>query len=98
MFTPDHYQLLDFAAGRKLERFGPYLLDQVAGPLQAPNLTLIQLDYSENRGDLALQVRASDFAELEQLRQRLSEAGLAVQMGSASREEGGVTARVVIGS
>lgn len=75
-----------------------HLLDQVAGPLQAPNLTLIQLDYSENRGDLALQVRASDFAELEQLRQRLSEAGLAVQMGSASREEGGVTARVVIGS
>jgi 23S rRNA (cytosine1962-C5)-methyltransferase len=26
--TPDDYQLLDFGAGRKLERFGPWLLDR----------------------------------------------------------------------
>ena len=28
MFTSDEYQLLDFGAGRKLERFGPYVLDR----------------------------------------------------------------------
>ena len=30
MFQPDQYQLLDFGAGRKLERFGNYLLDRPA--------------------------------------------------------------------
>lgn len=74
------------------------LLSQVSGAVDgASALSIVQLDYSEGRGDLALQVRAPDFAALEQLRKRLGEAGLAVQLGSANREEGGVTARVVIG-
>ncbi len=30
MFSPDQYQLLDFGAGRKLERFGRWLLDRPA--------------------------------------------------------------------
>jgi len=74
------------------------LLEPVAGAIVSePALSIVQLDFSETRGDLALQVKAPDFANLERLRQRLSEAGLAVQLGSANREEGGVTARVVIG-
>lgn len=56
-----------------------------------------QLEYSQARGDLALQVRASDFATLEQLRQRLGETGESVQLGSASRDGDAVSARVVIG-
>ncbi len=28
MFTPDQYQLIDFGGGRRLERFGPWLLDR----------------------------------------------------------------------
>lgn len=60
-------------------------------------LSVVQVDYSQVRGDLALQVRAKDFAALEQLRQRLVEGGLKVQLGSASREEQGITARVVLG-
>ena len=28
MFAIDEYQLLDFGAGRKLERFGPYVVDR----------------------------------------------------------------------
>jgi len=56
-----------------------------------------QVDYSSTRGDLALQVQASGFEALEQLRTRLQDAGLAVQMGSASRESAGVSARLVIG-
>ena len=32
MFDADQYQLLDFGAGRKLERFGAYLLDRYSPP------------------------------------------------------------------
>jgi general secretion pathway protein L len=56
-----------------------------------------QLDFSDIRGDLALQLQAPDFAALERLRQRLADAGLAVQLGSASREDSGVSARLVVG-
>ncbi|WP_263144217.1 type II secretion system protein GspL [Pseudomonas sp. RIT-PI-AD] len=75
------------------------LLDQAATALSAGSaqLQVQQLDFSDNRGDLALQVQAPGFEELEQLRERLIAAGLAVQLGSASREAGGVSARLVIG-
>ncbi|MBF2953284.1 type II secretion system protein GspL, partial [Pseudomonas aeruginosa] len=49
------------------------------------------------RGDVALQVRAPGFDVLERLRSRLSESGLAVQLGSASRDGSTVSARLVIG-
>lgn len=74
------------------------LLGQVSQALLSEGAVRIrQLDYSEQRGDLALQVQAPGFAELERLRERLQENGLAVQLGSASREAEGVSARVVIG-
>lgn len=56
-----------------------------------------QVDFSDTRGDLAMQIQASGFSELERLRERLQEAGLRVQLGSASRETAGVSARLVIG-
>ena len=56
-----------------------------------------QLDFSLSRGDLALQVQAPGFEALDELRRRLADAGLAVKLGSASREETGVSARLVIG-
>ena len=34
MFDADQYQLLDFGAGRKLERFGAFLLDRYAPPAE----------------------------------------------------------------
>jgi 23S rRNA (cytosine1962-C5)-methyltransferase len=34
MFTPDQYALLDFGAGRRLERFGAHLLDRLAPAVQ----------------------------------------------------------------
>lgn len=76
------------------------LLAEVAAALQADGAALVQvnqLDYSATRGDLSLQLQAPGFAELERLRERLEESGLSVQMGSASREAEGVSARVVIG-
>ena len=60
-------------------------------------MTIGQLDYNQDRGDLALQVQAMDFPTLETLRQRLGDTGQSVQLGSASREGDGVSARVVIG-
>ena len=76
------------------------LLAEVAAALQADGAALVrvdQLDYGATRGDLSLQLQAPGFAELERLRERLEESGLSVQMGSASREAEGVSARVVIG-
>ncbi len=43
MFSPDQYELLDFGGGRKLERFGPLVLDRPAPaadglPISQPEL------------------------------------------------------------
>lgn len=74
------------------------MLDEVALAIsEGMPVTIDQLDYSQSRGDLALQVRASDFAALEQLRLRLARSGQPVQMGSASRDGDTVSARVVMG-
>lgn len=74
------------------------LLDKVALAMtEGVAVTVSQLDYNQARGDLALQVRASDFATLEQLRQRLGETAENVQLGSASRDGDAVSARVVVG-
>lgn len=84
------------SAGASAEFMG--LLDEVAMALsEGIPVSIGQLEYSQTRGDLALQVRASDFATLEQLRQRLGETGESVQLGSASRDGDAVSARVVIG-
>lgn len=75
------------------------LLGRAGAALAADDapVRLQQLDFSLTRGDLALQVQAPGFEALDGLRQRLVEAGLSVQVGSASREESGVSARLVIG-
>lgn len=75
------------------------LLDQASAALQAEGsaVQVQQLDFSDSRGDLSLQVQAPGFEVLERLRERLIEAGLAVELGSASRDAAGVSARVVIG-
>ncbi|WP_312591492.1 type II secretion system protein GspL [Stutzerimonas nitrititolerans] len=74
------------------------LLDEVARVMaEGQPVTIDQLEYNDARGDLALQVRAYDFAALEQLRQRLGETGLGVELGSASRDGDAVSARIVIG-
>lgn len=91
-------QHLADAAGADSPLLG--LLGEVARALHAGGAARVQvdqLDYSAGRADLALQLQAPGFAELESLRERLEQAGLSVQMGSASREADGVSARLVIG-
>ncbi|MCY1270387.1 Type II secretion system protein L [compost metagenome] len=75
------------------------LLGQAAQALisEGAQVRVQQLDFSETRGDLALQVQAPGFDALERLRERLIGSGLSVQMGSASRDDSGVSARLVIG-
>lgn len=75
------------------------LLGQAAQALiaEGAQVRVQQLDFSEVRGDLALQVQAPGFDALERLRERLIGSGLSVQMGSASRDQSGVSARLVIG-
>jgi general secretion pathway protein L len=66
--------------------------------LEDPQVRVQQLEFSDSRGDLALQLVAPGFDALERLRERLIEAGLAVELGSASRDAGNVSARLVIGA
>ncbi|MDH0894120.1 MULTISPECIES: type II secretion system protein GspL [unclassified Pseudomonas] len=75
------------------------LLDQAASAIgeEGARVQVQQLDFNAQRGNLALNLQASDFATLESLRTRLQQSGLAVDMGSASREGNGVSARLVIG-
>ncbi|HSC82141.1 MAG TPA: type II secretion system protein GspL [Pseudomonas sp.] len=75
------------------------LLEQAATVINSEGVRVRveQLDFSAQSGDLAFSLQAEDFSALERLRTRLQEAGLAVNMGSASREESGVSARLVIG-
>lgn len=61
-----------------------------------PALELLRLDYAVANG-LTLELHAGSFVELEALRERLAAEGLSVQLGSASRDEGGVAARVLVG-
>lgn len=77
--------------------FMPLLERAARAVAEGTPVTVDRLDYNETRGDLALEVRAADFAALEQLRQRLNEQGQSVQLGSASRDGDAVSARVVIG-
>src|SRR5690606_40675124 len=93
-------RLAQLLAGGAAERAGLLALLGRAGAAVAADdapVRLQQLDVSLTRGDLALQVQAPGFEALDGLRQRLVEAGLSVQVGSASREESGVSARLVIG-
>ena len=74
------------------------VLGQASEALQdEAGVQIQQLDFSDSHGDLSLQVRAPGFDGLERLRERLSESGLNVELGSACREANGVSARVVIG-
>ena len=47
MFHADQYQLLDFGEGRKLERFGPYLLDRPAPSTDAFSRRLEQTEWKQ---------------------------------------------------
>lgn len=90
-------QHLSEGSGRQDMLLG--LLDQAATAINAEGaqVRIDQLDFSALRGDLALNIQAQDFAALERLRTHLQEAGVPVEMGSASRAEAGVSARLVIG-
>ncbi|KRW59543.1 type II secretion system protein GspL [Pseudomonas sp. TTU2014-080ASC] len=92
----DHH--LQVAAGGAQPRL-LNLLSEVSKALNQSGrkVEIAQVDFSEARGDLAMQVLASGFADLEQLRERLQDSGLSVQLGSATREGDGVSARVVVG-
>ena len=51
MFSASEYQLVDFGAGRKLERFGPYLVDRPA-PAAAGAAAADPAVWSGGRGPL----------------------------------------------
>lgn len=74
------------------------LLAQATQAIGSAALTVEVIEYQEQRAGLTLELKAKDFSELEQLRQHLNHAGIAAQLGSANREQDGVSARMMIGA
>lgn len=74
------------------------LMDQASPVLlsEGAALQIQQLEFSDAAGDLRLQIQANDFSTLERLRERLEEQGMAVELGSATRDAAGVSATVLI--
>lgn len=82
--------------GRQADFFG--LLGAAAAALQQSAHTSVQqVEFNQQRGDLVLQLRATDFVSLEALRQQLLQSGVAAHMGSATSEGTGVSARITLG-
>jgi len=50
MFLPDQYELLDFGAGRKLERFGPFVLDRPSPASETARPRLPESAWSQASG------------------------------------------------
>ena len=60
-------------------------------------VTLSNIQFNQQNGRLALELRAQSLDQLDQYKQALSEAGLQASLGSAVREEDGVRGRVTVG-
>lgn len=73
------------------------MLDYIVSAItEVPAVKIQQLEYQGNAGELSIQVDADDFSSLEKLRDYLTKAGVDVRIGSAARQESGITARIVI--
>ncbi|ARN75599.1 type II secretion system protein GspL [Oceanicoccus sagamiensis] len=77
------------------------LLSETAGQISADNnaaLTVEQLRYESGRGDLQFQVQSASLDQLDQLKQSLAQAGLDVDINSATEQGDRIMGRLVIRS
>lgn len=74
------------------------LLEQAGGIIaQRPGTSVVSINYNQRGGEMRLNIVASDFAAVEQLRAGLAGAGLAAVMESSSAQGDSVRARVRVG-
>ncbi len=63
---------------------------------QADSLVFNSVNYSENRGELVVDVRADSYSKLSALRNGLSDKGLNADIGSVVNEENGARGRLTV--
>ncbi|MEQ9464495.1 MAG: type II secretion system protein GspL [Haliea sp.] len=74
------------------------LLERAGGIIaERPGASIVSINYSQRGGEMRLNIVAKDFAEVEQLRAGLADAGLAAIMESSSAQGDGVRARIRVG-
>ena len=56
--------------------------------------SILSLTYTETRGELGADLLVRDYDELERMKQRLSQMGVAVEITSAEQQDSGVRARI----
>jgi len=71
------------------------LLERAGGVIaQRPSARVLSLNYNQRGGEMRLNIVASDFSAVEQLRAGLADAGLTAEMESSSAQSDGVRARI----
>ena len=74
------------------------LLEQTGSVIaQRPDTRVLSINYNQRGGEMRLNIVASDFSAVEQLRAGLAEAGLAAVMESSSAQGDSVRARIRVG-
>jgi len=58
------------------------------------NASILSLNYTENRDELAADLLLRNYDELERMKQRLSQLGVTVEITSAEQQDSGVRARI----
>jgi len=74
------------------------LLQQVAPIVQSmPDIKLTRIKYEHNLNTIVLDIKAKNYAGLDQLELQLEQASLTTELGSVSGRQGAYSARVVVG-
>jgi general secretion pathway protein L len=69
---------------------------QLGNPESGQELTVQQLRFDNQRGDLQFEVKSKSLDQLDQLKQRLADAGLSVDINSATEQDNAVMGRIVV--
>jgi general secretion pathway protein L len=60
------------------------------------SVTFNSINYSRNRGELVVDIRADSYDRMSQLRNGLTNAGVQAQIGSVVNESGGARGRLTV--
>lgn len=73
------------------------LLQQLGPALKASRtIGLTRINFERRLGEMRLDINAQDYAEVEQLKNKIEQLGLRVELGSVSGNKGAYTARLII--
>lgn len=73
------------------------VMQQIAPSLKnAIGLSLARINFDRNRSEMSLDVKAADYAQIEQLTKQINMVGIQAELGTVSGNKGAYTARMII--